>query len=666
MVDLEYQALTTYQKNLGYFEKNHFELFQKLSTLEIALNSGLYAENYSLEYKNEGYFDIQELSTGNFLYGENSKLFSEKLLATITYDRTGSVFEGQQRFPIQEEELEEIGDFKNFHSSLWATAKILHFNEKIAPKASSQMQKLYKFIFLETGLGLHVQEIIKKYNISAAFIFEKNLEIFRLSLFVTNYVELSLKTTLFFSIMDSFDTLQYTFTSFLNEQFNHNLYIKFLPFSNNYDAILQDLQSITLSQNHILYPYQAYMARSFNAVEKISQGKCFFNIAQTYTQSPLNSKPVLVLASGPSLQNNTQWILEHQDHFLIIAVLSACKHLFHHNIIPDVIVHIDPQEISLSLLEDIDLTKLKHSTFIFGSSVHPKVIEKLSNIPIVFIEEATSFKVNHGFFTLPSIGEYATILPLILGAKEIYVLGVDLALDPNTMKDHIDLHIASKHIVNNKQQSSVEFQGSLCYVKGNFLDVVPSKPNFRLSLTQFHKAILRYKQDHQMIYNLSNGAYLEGTIPLHVNDFEDNQRPRINKMALFQEISTFLKTHSSCEFRAMDRCYIQKQLENTTHILQKIKNLRLIIPKESENYLFRKLIPFVQDISEMERDTRSDLGEILFEYFKITLSFIFDTCNTKSMKDSKKYLKELDKIVLDEVEKVVSTYDQKLREYLSK
>lgn len=666
MVDLEYQALTTYQKNLKYFEKNHFELFQKLSTLELAINSGHYQENYSLEYKDEGYFDIQELSSGNFLYGENSKTYSEKLVSTITYQRTGSVFEGQQRFPIKEEELEEIGDFKNFHSSLWATAKILHFNAKIAPKTSSQMQKLYKFIFLETGLGLHVKEIIKKYNISVAFIFEKNLEIFRLSLFTTDYAELSLKTTFFFSIMDAFDALQYTFTSFLNEQFNHNLYIKFLPFSSNYDEILRDLQSITLSQNHILYPYQAFMARSFNAIEKISRGKCFFNISQAYTHSPFSSKPILVLASGPSLQNNTQWIQEHQERFLTVAVLSACKHLLHHNIIPDIIVHIDPQEISLNLIEGIDLAKLEHSTFIFGSSVHTKVIEKLANIPIVFIEEATSFKVNYGLFTLPSIGEYATILPLILGAQEVYVLGVDLALDPDTMQDHIDLHIANKRISHSHEQSSVEFQGSLCYVKGNFLDIVPSKPNFRLSLTQFHKAILHYKQDHQTIYNLSNGAYLEGTIPLHVNNSEALKIPRLAKETLAHELSLFLRTHSSCEFRDIDRAHIQKQLDNTTKILQKIKDLRLITPKEPENYLFRKLIPFVQEISEMDRDTRSDLGEILFEYFKITLSFIFDTCNTKSMKDSKKYLKELDKLVLDEIEKVVSIYDQKLREYLSR
>lgn len=665
MQEVELRAIKTYQDNMEYLKKNYPDLHTKILMFENSITQNCYQENYALEYK-EGYFDIKELSTGEFLYSENSERYSEKLLSTINTKRTGSIFEAQQRFPIKEEELEKLGDFKNFHSSLWATAKILFYNNKVAPKNSSEMEKIYKFIFLETGLGLHIPMIIKKYKISSVFIYERNLELFRLSLFVTNYAELSKNTKIFFSIMDTFENLQYTFTSFLNDSFNHNLYIKFLPFSKEHQGILHDLQSITLSQNHIMYPYQAYMARSFNAIDKVSQEKCFFDISHTYHETPLSSKPILVLASGPSLQNNTEWIKKNQDKFLIIGVLSACRHLFHHDIKPDIIVHIDPQEVSLHLIEDIDIAKFKNSAIIFGSSVHEKVIEKFKDIPITFIEEATSFKVDHGFYTLPSIGEYATMLPIILGAKEVYLLGIDLALDPDSMKDHIDLHVASKQIKKEDKKESVSFQGSLCYVKGNFLDTVPSKPNFRLSLTQFHKAILHYKQVHQTIYNLSNGAYLEGTIPLHVTSLNKDSLPSIDKTSLHDQISFFLNTHSSCEFREIDQRNIQKQLENSIHILDTIKKLRLIVSKEPENYLFKKLIPFVQEFSEMHTKNKSDLGEILFEYFKITLSFIFDTFNTKNLKDTKKHIKALDKIVLDELEKIVLTYHNTLKKALKR
>lgn len=657
MNQVEQEAVQTYQKNLAYFETNHPELYKKLITLEVAISDGLYQEHYSLEYKEEGYFDIQNLSDYSFLYGENSQTYTKKLLKTVDLKRTGSVFEGQQRFDIKEEDFHIYDHVDSINSSLWATARIIHYNQENAPKYSSKMVKLHKFIFLDTGLGLHIPSIVKKFSVNIAFIFEKNLEIFRLSLFVTNYAELSLKTKLYFSIMDGFELLQYTFTSFLNEAFNHNLYIKFLPFSKEYQKTLYDLQSITISQNHIMYPYQAYMARSFSVAQKVTQGACFLNVSTPYSLSPLTEKPVLILASGPSLQNNIDWILEHKNNFIIVAVLSSCQYLFHHKITPDIVVHIDPQEEAcLSIIKDMDMSNFDNSTLIFGSSVHKSAIEKFKRDDIVFIEEATTFKVGCGFYTLPSIGEYAAMLPLILGAKTVFLLGLDLSLDPNTMKDHIDLHVASQVLLEVQDDESVKFQGSICYVRGNFLDQIPSKPNFRLSLTQFSKAVDAYKRPHQNIYNLSNGAYLEGTIPLQIDKIAKNTLKNIDKDGLRGELRDFLRNNCSCEFRDVDKIYIQQQLQNAQNILEECKQISHLKPKEIENYLFRKLLPFVQNISEMNRASRSDLGEILFEYFKITLSFIFDIFNTKDLLEPKKHIRSVDLIVLMEVEKIVSTY----------
>lgn len=665
---IEANALDTYQQNLAYFQQTHPDLFTKLQTLEVALQEGFYQEQYALEYKEENYFDVLQLKTKEYLYGENSLIYSDKILSSITLHRTGSVFEGQQRFVISDDTLKQLESKNSVTDSLWATAKLIHFNAKIAPKESSEMEKLYKFIFLDTGLGLHVEQILRHYKIQIAYISETNLELFRLSLFVTNYSLLAKTTKFYFSIMDSFEKTQHTFASFLNEAFNYNLYIKFFPFSKEYHETLRNLQSITLSQNHIMYPYYAFMLRTFSSVQKISQHNCFFNISHVYTTTPLHNKPVLILASGPSLQKNIDWVYRHQNNFIIIAVLSACSFLFDHRINPDIVVHIDPEEEAcLNIIKDMDMTLFKDSHLVFGSSVHQSVIDRFARNDIVFIEEATSFKVGFGYYTLPSIGEYATILPLILGAKNVFVLGVDLALDPQTLQDHIDLHVASKQISLGKQSESVEFQNSLCYVKGNFLDIVPSKPNFRLSLTQLEKAINHYKRDFQTIYNLSNGAYLYGTTPLHCEKIEEAfPLQHIDKKEFRKDFSLFLESNSSCELRNIDKLYLQAQLDNVTQILVKIKKQRLISSKEPENYLFKKLIPFVQDIGEMNIENKSDLGEILFEYFKITLSFIFDTFNTKNLKDSKKHIKALDKIVLDEIEKIVVTYKETLEEYLKK
>jgi hypothetical protein len=654
---IEQAVLETYHENMRYFQEKHPDLYSRLTTFDVAIAEGLYVEKFSLEYRENSYFDILNLQTNEFLYHKNSNTYSHDLFKTIDLKRTGAVFEAQQRFEIKEEELEEIGEFKNFHSSLWASAKILHYNAKVAPKLSSEMKELYKFIFLGTGLGLHIEKVISTYGIQVVFIQENNLEIFRLSLFITNYAQSLKKCKAYFSVMQDYSSMQLTFTNFLNESFNYNLYIKFLPFSYDHKEEIHKLQSITLSQDYIAYPYQGYMARSFATINQIINQNLFFNISTTYNNTLLTTKPILVLASGPSLQNNTSWIQKHQEKFLIVTVLSACKHLFYYDIIPDIVVHIDPQEeASLRLIKDIDISKFDNSTMIFSSSIHQKVAEQFNKDKVIFIEQASTYKVNFGFFGVPTVGEYAVILPMLLGATKIYIIGLDLALDPKTMQDHIDLHISSQILKHNEEEESIKFQDSVCYVKGNFQDIVPSKPNFRFSISQFNKAVEFYKQTHQNIYNLSNGAYLDHTIPLKIDAIPIQKLKFLDKCDIQINLHTFFINNGSSEVREVDKINILHQLTIASNIVKKCNSMRQIKVKELKNYLYTKLIPFVYEIAEMDSNIKSDMGTIFYEYFKITLSFIFDTFNTKNLKDTKKHVQIMDTIVLDEVEKIASVY----------
>ena len=669
MNNIEQQAIQTYQENLVYFEKYHKDLHKKLITLDTAISNGIYQEKYSLEYVKNSYFDILEISSNSYLYKKNSEDFTKELLSFVNYRRKGAVFEAQQRFDLHESELDEIEDFKNFHSSLWATAKIIHYNSKVAPKETSQMNILYKFIFLGTGLGMHIKEVISTYDIKVAFIYEKNLELFRLSLFTTNYAKSLKNRSAYFSVMQSFNELQSTFTSFLDEAFSYNLYIKFLPFATDYQEEIKNFQSIVLSQDYIAYPFQGYMAKSFSVIEKITNGYTFFDISSTYDDTIFSKKPVLILASGPSVQNNTQWIKENQDRFLIVAVLSVCNHLFHNKITPDIVVHIDPQEdATLSIIKDIDMSKFDNSTIIFGSSVHQKVIERFNRDDIIFIEQSSTYKVDFGFFSTPTIGEYAVIIPLLLGAKELYMIGLDLALDSETMKDHIDLHVASTILEHNHEEESVAFQGSICYVKGNFQEQVPSKPNFRFSISQFNDVLNIYKRNHQNIYNLSNGAYLNNTIPLNIKDINIDKFKILNKSKLQEKLNIFFTQNSSSDFRDIDEQYLQKQLNIAINIIDKVKELRRIKSKEPNNYLLKKLIPFTHDISEINiaKKLKSDMGTIFYEYFKITLSFVFDTFNTRYLRNVKKHVQEMDNMILDEIEKIARIYKEVVELYMKK
>jgi hypothetical protein len=60
-----------------------------------------------------------------------------------------------------------------------------------------------KFIFLGTLLGIHLNDIDKELNSKAYLILEENIEIFRLSMFLTDYESLHKNSKLFFCINEN-------------------------------------------------------------------------------------------------------------------------------------------------------------------------------------------------------------------------------------------------------------------------------------------------------------------------------------------------------------------------------------------------------------------------------------------------------------------------------
>ena len=83
MSTIEETALNTYTKNIDYFKKEHPEIYEKIDNLNTNLNSILYTNKYELEYKDEGYFDVLELASKQFLYQQNSLEYSEFLANII-------------------------------------------------------------------------------------------------------------------------------------------------------------------------------------------------------------------------------------------------------------------------------------------------------------------------------------------------------------------------------------------------------------------------------------------------------------------------------------------------------------------------------------------------------------------------------------------------------
>lgn len=184
------KVATTYHDNMRYLAENHPELCHTLASLDFAIDAKHYEEKYTLEYTDEGYFDVRELATGALLYAEDSVSYAKSVL----------------------------------------------------PKKGS-LKEIQKVIFFGTGLGTHIEMIDGVIDTPAVYlIVEDDIELFRLSLFVVDYARLAKSVSLVFSVMESEESFEDTFTFFYKKEEVLNDYIQYFVFSSRYMQKSEDVK----------------------------------------------------------------------------------------------------------------------------------------------------------------------------------------------------------------------------------------------------------------------------------------------------------------------------------------------------------------------------------------------------------------------------------------
>lgn len=151
-------------------------------------------------------------------------------------------------------------------------------------------------------------------------------------------------------------------------------------------------------------------------------------------------KPVLIVGSGPSLEDNVHLLREHQNKFVIISSGSNLKVLLKNGIVPD--VHCNLERASSILVRHEELIEegldLSQIYAVMTTTIWPGV-DKFFKDTVYFIRPALSplgvfcdslDQVLYG--EGPQVTNTAFAFARRLAAKEIYLLGVDLGTsDPD-------------------------------------------------------------------------------------------------------------------------------------------------------------------------------------------------------------------------------------------
>lgn len=612
--ELTKTLINIYNQNLNFLNQNYPEIFEKIHILSKNIEKGNYKEKYSLEYKDEGYFDIYNHEKEDYIYGFNSYIEADKRkdLTNLTTAQSINLLRinSETNEFAQMETLGKVNPLVNF------------INNYIKPD-NITFSKIYKFIFIGVGSGIHIHEIYKKLNPMNILIIEPNIELFRLSLFLIDYsIFTKGNKELFLSIGDNrieryAELLEFhKIHSYVNYNIKHHL------FHPEYHYILEEIISFFMENNPASFSYSALLQVYYRTLTYMKDKNMFLKSKLIEENSPLKDKPILLISAGPSLDSKLNWIYENQNKFIIIAVDVIIRKLEKNQIVPDIAVSADPSHLCAKYLTTEDKNYLKKSVIIFLSQQHPETIDATSHLNTYFSQAMAISRELDYTIVAPNVGTFSFAIAIALGAKKLYLIGNDAAFNQETGSRYAtDSTHTQVENLDEQIKSNIITRKDIIEVKGNLKDKVKTTRDLLNFKTDYEGFIHISKHIDYEAYNLSDGAYIEGLIPLDNNDIdlgelsEKNFNPKeeLNKCSIIVTDVDFKND--------------TKILNNIILNVKKFKKTQITTKDQLMREKFDIIIYILNKKKELESLVLSDIFLKFLDLIDIYINFILNVKN---------------------------------------
>ncbi len=661
-LNIEEQALTTYRENLLFFQETDLRLYKKIKDFEIAIEKNYYEEKYSLEYKEEGYFDVLELESGNFLYGKNSNDYATLAASSVNFEKVDNLFETFYDMNFEKVDKETLESTDLIVYNKVAVASLINYSNEHANKLNTTMIKLYKFIFVGAGLGTHITAIHEKLKSNAYFVVEDDLELFRLSLFVTNYKQITDEgSEIYFSVFDEPSEFKNMVQIFINQHYVYNHYIKFFRMLSHNDQKLKVIQNILASQTHLTFNYAALMTSLLRPLEYLENGYKLLNIATSYEDTPLAKKPILIIGAGPSFDANIEWFKENHQKFIVVIVSALMAKLEELNIKPDIITHLHGFSDAMPHIEKVkDMHFFDETIGLFGGMSYPDFTARFKKENIYIFEGSSRYKTDFGGLTSSNIGSVSYGLMLILDARESYLLGLDFATDQKTGQTHADVHAHTRHIdltLKEEVGGGITIKNEIMEVEGNFQEKVYTSVLFDAMRRECNAVSKTFHTPQNRSYNLSDGAKIDTAEPLEPQSKQIEELQTIDKQELYKELQKCFNARSEDFLSKEELKDIELRLEYYDSVIEVLKKHVTLPHGDINQYHYNLLGTLKETLAEdVHGKHTSDINYIITLYLQFVSGYIFDLINTKEIKSKKKLIKQLDKVVIPQITRVVSYF----------
>jgi hypothetical protein len=275
-LELQNALTTTFLANLAFLSEYDNELYHRVDELSRMIENGTYKERYALEFNmQDGDFDIYDIVNDKYLYNKSPKRFNNDLIRKVDFDEKSSILNVAKHFLYEFQEEVDRKDRFNFEDTelisamtfndTWEYSKITNdflINRK------RRLKDIKKFIFMGTLLGRHIPRIARKIDAKIYLVLERNLEIFRLSLFTVDYTILAENDGVIFSIMDDTNNLEKKIMRFLNIGNLENYILKFSTTNINVGEYIDTILKTLATLDPTTYDYNRRMYVHLNRSTK--------------------------------------------------------------------------------------------------------------------------------------------------------------------------------------------------------------------------------------------------------------------------------------------------------------------------------------------------------------------------------------------------------------
>ena len=563
-----------YSKNLNFFKNDYPEIYMKILDLE---KKNIY--EYSIDFINN-HFELVN-NKNEYIYNCDPYYDAEYRLKNINEGSSFSLIKTDK----------EYDQVKTYDFRIDPYAILNNYIEIIKNKNVCINQKC---IFLGSILGLHISSIVKESDFKIFLIIEDNLEIFRLSMFLNDYEDISIKKKIFFMINEKnksdkiIDLLQ------ISPEYNNK--IRFELASEKDFYLIEEVLNIFLQENEINYPFSEYLISYIRGITYIKNNYNLLKLNTSY--SILKGHRILFLGRGLSLEKEIDFIIRNKNNFLIVCVAAVLKILEKYDIVPIIIITSD----SSNVIKEQFLVNDKYYTnsiILASNKTDENVIRLFSKENVFLFNDSLELFNDTGVNTGVNVGNIGYSILLKLGVDSIYLLGFDACIDQNSKKSHsTKIETTEYKSFDLFKEEKVSSETHLIKVKGNFRSFVYTTNHFKGMIDSF----VKMKNDFNVnAYNLSDGAFLDGIKPLKPSNLSFNSLYTTNNEIILKK--GFRKI-SKNDFTTLELSLINDEKD----LIEQLKNLD-------------KLELYSNFVNIYKKNENSLLLQILNRYFLLVLPY---------------------------------------------